>query len=651
MKQNILARTNVLVCTVIILGFIGTSIISYHSNLGIFKKDVEHVSDLTSEGISHRIDSRFSRPINVSLTMANDSLLKAFLTEEKKHLNDDEFINKMRDYLNAYREQYSYDSVFLVSTQTSRYYHFKGLDRTLTRGHPENVWYYTFLNTDEDYSLNIDNDEAAGNEITVFINAKIKDRNGTCLGIVGVGFRIESLQKLLKDYEETFAVRSYLISQSGTIEVSSSQTGHEHIDLFVDSPYPELKQRILDNKTSEQTFWYSSEKGKGYIATRYIPNLKWHLVVENDTDELNTQLKYQFIRSVVIIAAIIAIVLFIITNVIRKYNAEIIKLTISREKEHRTIFQEATEQLYENIYELDITHNRASGENAEHYFESLGIPAHTPYSEALKKIAQKQIKEEHRQDYLDTFSPENVLKVYNNGIDRLVYDFLFTPDNGISFYWMRIMGSIFFWDGDESVRMITYRQNIHAQKEQEEELFDQMQRDALTGLYNKSATQEHIREMLRKDPSRMYAFFIADIDNFKSVNDGLGHAMGDFVLSAFARTFRAQFRDMDIVGRIGGDEFVVFLPVPGQEWVENKARNVVSCLQQNCINESGACQISSSIGIAFFPEDGTDFETLYRNADKALYETKRRGKNGFTRFRNIETDSAGKACSEKRSLA
>ncbi|MEG2139398.1 MAG: sensor domain-containing diguanylate cyclase [Bilophila sp.] len=636
MKQNILARTNILVCTVIILGFCITSVISYRSNIGIFEKDVEHVSDLTSEGIYHRIDSLFTKPVNVSLTMANDSLLKDFLSEEKDHLNDSKsdsiFIDTMRQYLHAYREQYGYDSVFLVSTQTNRYYHFNGLDRTLVPGDAENVWYYTFLDSNDAYSLNIDNDQASQNDITVFINAKIKDRNGDVLGVVGVGFRVDSLQELLLEYEKTFSVKTWLVDKDGTIEVSTTQTAYEKTNLFATCPYPKLQQRILENLTNEQTFWYSCDKGNGYAITRYVPNLKWHLIVENDTTELTGQLKMQFVRGILVIIVIISIVLFVITSVIRTYNTQIIKLTVSKEKEHRTLFQEATEQLYEHIYELDITHNCASGENTEQYFESLGMDAHTPYDEALKHIAQKQIKEEYRQGYLDTFSPKHVLQTYENGIDRLTYDFLISFDNGATYSWMRIMGSIFFWNDDQSVRMIAYRQNINAQKQYEEQLFEQMQKDSLTGLYNKAATQEYIREKLLHNPEHEHAFFIIDIDNFKHVNDSLGHAMGDFVLAEFARILKEQFRDDDIVGRIGGDEFVVFLPVPHKEWVEKKAQKLVSTLHQHFVHEGKICEVSSSVGVALSPLHGMDFETLYKNADAALYETKRKGKNGFTIF-------------------
>ena len=95
MKKNVLMRTNLLVCFIILVGFVITAFISYHSNRGAFEKDVEKVSTLTAEGITHQIDTIFTKPVNISLTMANDSLLKEFLAEEEEHLEDEAFIQTL----------------------------------------------------------------------------------------------------------------------------------------------------------------------------------------------------------------------------------------------------------------------------------------------------------------------------------------------------------------------------------------------------------------------------------------------------------------------------------------------------------------------------------------------------------------------------
>ena len=273
------------------------------------------------------------------------------------------------------------------------------------------------------------------------------------------------------------------------------------------------------------------------------------------------------------------------------------------------------------------------GENTERYFESLGVPVKTPYSEALNIIADKQIKEEYRRGYVDTFSPEHVMEAYSQGVKSLTYDFMIT-NNGSDYYWMRIMACIYFWSEDNSVRMTIYRQNIDEVKRQETKLFEQMQSDPLTGLYNKAATEEMNSEQVKgAEPGSSYAFLILDIDNFKHVNDTLGHSAGDFVISQFAQNIQSHFREGDIVGRIGGDEFAVFIPFTGMESLEKKVQQLVADLHTCITTEAGKCNVSASVGIAIYPGSGMDFETLYKNADLALYKTKKREKNGYTVFK------------------
>lgn len=633
MKQNILLRTNIFICTVIILGFLLTSLVSYHANNGIFRKDIEHITTLTSEGIYHQIDSIFTKPINISQTMENDNLLKTFLMEERIRDTDEEFIQTMRDYLMAYKEKYDYDSVFLVSTQTNRYYHFnQGIDRVLTKGNPENEWYYSFLQDGKEYEINIDNDEvqSANNEINIFINCKIFSPDGEIMGVVGVGFAVDTIQEMLYNYEKNFQIRANLVDENGMIEISTKNTGYVKKDFFKECAFESQKQAILSNMKSTESFWYSNGEKKGYLTSRYIPNMGWHLIIDSDTTVFEARLNRQFFIGVAIVILVTGIVLFVITSIIRKYNAQIVKLTVAKEKAHRTAFQEETEKLYENIHEIDITHNRAANEATESYFEGLGTSKKLPFDKALHEIAQQQIKEEYRDGYVNTFSPDNVLQLYQEGTESLSYEMMISNDGGYTYYWIRITARIFFWEEDKSVRMLVYRQNIDSEKRREIVMAEKMRRDALSGLYNKAATQELIRRLLAEHPERMYAFFILDIDDFKLVNDTFGHAMGDQVIADFAGKIKRQFRENDIVGRIGGDEFVVFVPIPSKEWVGKKVEALSQSLRYEFLQGEKSSSITSSIGVAISPEDGANFETLYQNADGALYQAKENGKNRYT---------------------
>lgn len=637
MKNHILLKINALICGIIIIGFLTTAVLSYKANFTTSVKNIEQVSALTSEGIYYQLTSILSKPLNVSLTMANDSLLKDYLTEEENNLENEDYAHRIQDYLSAYKEKYSYDSVFLVSTVSNRYYHFDGIDRYITRDNPENDWYYHMLETDQDYLLNVDNDEVEGadNGITVFVNCKIHDGEGKVLGIVGVGVRIEDLQELLQEYEENFGIKAFLIDENGLIEISTEYTGYEKVDIFKVYQLEKIKDEVLGFKESgvARNIWTMDEREKekrDFIVSRYIPELSWHLLVERNTAPLLELFYRQLIHTAIIIAVIIGTILVLITYVIRGFSSQIVKIT----KEHEERFRKSTEQLYDNIYELDITRQRAAGKSTEQYFESLGAAKDTSYDEVLQIISERQIAQEHRDGFVNTFCSRNVIREYEAGNTHLQYDFLIS-ENGSDYLWMRIDAYSYYNLEDKSIRMFTYWKNIDVEKRRNMKIEKKAQIDEMTGLFTKMETRRRIEAMFSENKEGLYGFFIFDIDNFKQANDLYGHAFGDAVIIDFANSIKANFRKEDVIGRIGGDEFVAFIRVPSVEWAEQKAEETSRALNKIFTEGGQQWKISVSIGVAIAPKAGTDFETIYRKADYALYETKRRGKNGYTIFKNL----------------
>lgn len=173
---------------------------------------------------------------------------------------------------------------------------------------------------------------------------------------------------------------------------------------------------------------------------------------------------------------------------------------------------------------------------------------------------------------------------------------------------------------------------MHQNRRKTQEILRAAQMDELTQVYNRKYTEERIKEVLKdSEDYTKQAFFIIDIDKFKEVNDTYGHAVGDAVLTAFGKTLRKQFRENDIVGRIGGDEFVVLMcRITSREVAEGKAIQLLEEAKKLYFPQMGDTGITISIGIAFAPEDGVKYSSLYQSADRALYETKRVGRNGFT---------------------
>lgn len=195
------------------------------------------------------------------------------------------------------------------------------------------------------------------------------------------------------------------------------------------------------------------------------------------------------------------------------------------------------------------------------------------------------------------------------------------------YVWQKItMTNIYDHDG-VAVRAVGILEDIDQQTRREAHLLEQSQRDTLTGLYNKGVTESRIQMLLRED-SPLGALLIIDLDSFKDVNDQYGHLFGDLVLTESAHRLVGTFRAKDIIGRIGGDEFFIYLDGLHQsEAVLRKANEVCTAFTAPFSHNGMNAYVTCSVGVALCPTDGTSMKTLYQKADAALYEAKRNGKN------------------------
>jgi len=158
--------------------------------------------------------------------------------------------------------------------------------------------------------------------------------------------------------------------------------------------------------------------------------------------------------------------------------------------------------------------------------------------------------------------------------------------------------------------------------------------DLLTGLPNRALNLKLFSELLAvpqpraRSPRSKLTVFCIDLDGFKGVNDGFGHATGDAVLVAVANRLRASVRDADFVCRLGGDEFVVLLPDIADNEAADVARRIIATVSEPFEFAPGA-RVGASIGLASAPRDGDSADELLSAADRAMYDAKRRGKGGF----------------------
>lgn len=184
------------------------------------------------------------------------------------------------------------------------------------------------------------------------------------------------------------------------------------------------------------------------------------------------------------------------------------------------------------------------------------------------------------------------------------------------------------WDGIPSFYSIGI--DITKERKQIEKLQHISEKDALTGIYNRAETERQIKKYFEKNLNVMGALFMIDTDNFKQINDTEGHMIGDIVLTEMASGMKKIMRDSDVVGRIGGDEFTIFMKnISSVKDAEKKAEELLYMFRHLFQKEKSFLKVTCSIGIAIYPKDGTTFKEIYARADKALYQAKNMGKNNY----------------------
>jgi diguanylate cyclase (GGDEF)-like protein len=183
---------------------------------------------------------------------------------------------------------------------------------------------------------------------------------------------------------------------------------------------------------------------------------------------------------------------------------------------------------------------------------------------------------------------------------------------------------------------VAIHQDITAQKKAETQIAYLARHDVLTDLSNRAVLRERMVENLARlrRGGRAFNLFMLDLDIFKAVNDSLGHPVGDELLKVVARRLVGCLRDTDTVARLGGDEFAVMAAVEGDQREEAiaTANRLLEAVSAPCAFDGHRLDISTSIGIAFAPEHGTDVDQLIKSADLALYKAKLGGRNTFRLF-------------------
>ncbi|MEK6546164.1 MAG: diguanylate cyclase [Nitrospinota bacterium] len=196
-------------------------------------------------------------------------------------------------------------------------------------------------------------------------------------------------------------------------------------------------------------------------------------------------------------------------------------------------------------------------------------------------------------------------------------------------------------ENNKTTHYISMARDMSERVKYEEQIKHQAYHDILTGLPTRLLFYDRLSIAIanaQRVKQRIAVIFL-DIDGFKFVNDNFGHNVGDILLQSIAKRLMKGIRKGDTIGRLGGDEFIFILPqITGEEVINMIALRLLNILKEPFLINEHTFQITGSMGISHYPDDGDDIETLLKKADIAMYQAKEKGKNNYQFYYEQATD-------------
>lgn len=281
-------------------------------------------------------------------------------------------------------------------------------------------------------------------------------------------------------------------------------------------------------------------------------------------------------------------------------------------------------------YEMNITKNYFL-KGHERWHALYQFPKTAVYDTLLSEFAKKALHPEDMDNFLNTFERKKIYKYFHDGKRQISCEYR-KHNKDKAYQWVKSTLHLYKDFESKDIKGFMYVEDIDEQKRAAILLKYNAEHDMMTDLYNKAALHEKIKAYLN-DPTEkklIHAFFMIDIDYFKNINDTFGHIYGDEVLKEIAQKLRSIFREDDLIGRCGGDEFCIFMKnIPSETILEMKANAICKSIKKQYTFEDKSSAISASIGIATYDNHGKSYEELYNAADIALYKAKQLGRNCY----------------------
>lgn len=316
---------------------------------------------------------------------------------------------------------------------------------------------------------------------------------------------------------------------------------------------------------------------------------------------------------------------------------------IDEEEVLSPILQQYIKKNFETICYVDGSTNTFSQFAANGQDKKLLFDVNLSFDKACDKFINENVVDQQKDQLRVLLDINHILarlkKEGHYALDVSLYDKENVFSHKIIYFYVYDLSK------DILLMMVSDNTEQYLEKEKEQKMIadlkDKATLDSLTGLYNRYYCQVTVMDYLNQEgQDKLSAFLLIDLDNFKLVNDNLGHRVGDQVLIEVGRVLKNHFRETDIVSRFGGDEFVVLMKdIKNADVLDILMKRLLDALDLEFGDGERVINVRASIGIALTPKDGVDLDRLYEKADKALYQVKNQGKNNYAIYQAEDNNS------------
>jgi diguanylate cyclase (GGDEF)-like protein len=310
-----------LITILLVAGFLATSLASYFvSKASVRESIVQGELPLTADNIYSEIQKDLLRPVFISSMMAHDTFLRDWV------IGGEHDMAQVSKYLDEIKVKYDTVSTFFVSDQTRTYYYSGGVLKRMSPDDWRDVWFFRVRQMTDPYEINVDPDFANQDTMTIFVNFRLLDYKGKFLGAVGVGQTVNSLRKQIDHYRDQFGRDVYFVDSTGKI-VLAGAGAQGPATIGAKPGLAALAPKILAG--GDGAFEYRNGLRTIFLNTRFIPELGWHVFVEQDDAAATAGIWHTLLANLIICLVITVIVVSAVHVAIRAFQGRIHEMAIT----------------------------------------------------------------------------------------------------------------------------------------------------------------------------------------------------------------------------------------------------------------------------------------------------------------------------------